>query len=605
MEPRSLYELFQQATSAHPDGIAFRHKKGGQWVDVTWAEQRATVTRIAKSLHALGVRKGDRVALLSQSRLEWVQVDSAVVTSGAVTVGIYHSNLAPDAAYVLEHSESRIVFVEDAAQRDKLLSARGQLGALERIVIFDGPADPAAGVLSWAGFLDLGRDVADETLERIGAGIEPRDVATLVYTSGTTGVPKGAMITHANLLFTSWAAGHVLVVEPHYHTLLFLPLAHVFARMIVYLCQRCGATVVFCSDVRNVAGELREARPHFLCSVPRVYEKVHERILIAAAQSGRLKRRLFDWALGVGREASERRRGGRPVPPGLALRHALADRLVLRRIRAAFGGRLVWAASGAAPLNPEINAFLHACGVNLIQGLGMTENTSLSNANRLDRNKLDTVGPVVPGVAMKLAEDGEVLFRGDNVMAGYYKDAAATAAAIDEEGWLRSGDIGEIDEDGFLKITDRKKDLIITAGGKNVAPQRIEKILSTSRFISYVIACGDRRKYIAALITLDEGNIRAWARENGLGNASLEALAADERVQRLIESEIAERNAQLASFESVKRFRILPRDLSIETGELTPTLKIKRKAVQAQYADLIEEMYPEAPAHAESSGSRA
>ena len=399
------------------------------------------------------------------------------------------------------------------------------------------------------------------------------------------------MITHANLIFASDVATRVLMIKPRYQTLLFLPLAHVFARMIVYMCQRAALCMALAENMTRVPQDLKEIRPDFICSVPRIYEKIHEKATSAARDGGSIKFALFNWAVEVGRQVARKRLARVPVPALLALKHSLADRLVLHRVRDIFGGRLAWCISGAAPLNPDINEFFHACGVTIVEGLGMTENTSLSNVNLLDHNKLGTVGPVIPETEMRLADDGEILFRGPNIMKGYFKNPEATAETIDEDGWLHSGDVGEIDQDGFLSITDRKKDLIITAGGKNVAPQRIEKILRTSRYISQAVACGDRRKFIAALITLDAENAKRWAGENGLGSAGPEELAAHPEVRALIEAEIAQCNRDLASYESVKEFRILPRDLSIEAGDLTPTMKIRRRQVFEKYGDLLVEIY--------------
>jgi long-chain acyl-CoA synthetase len=590
-EPRTLPELFRQTTTSCPDRVAFRCKRAGRWIDVTWSDHGKTVEGIAKGLLALGVETGDRVAILCSTRLEWVQCDSAIVNAGAVAVGIYHSNLAPDCAYILRHSDTVAVFVEDDEQLQKVLSERSDLPALRHIIVIDGGDDDDAGVLSWSAFLARGQEVADARLDEIGRQIAPDDLASLVYTSGTTGVPKGAMITHANLIFTADAASRVLSIEPHFSTLLFLPLAHVFARMIVYMCQRAALCIAFAEDLGQVPSNLQEIRPHFIVSVPRIYEKIHERVVDTAQQSAWLRRKLFAWAIEIGRQVARRRLDREPVPIWLGLKRAVADRLVLHRVRDLFGGRIVWVVSGAAPLNVKVNEFFHACGVVVIQGLGMTENTSLSNANRLHHNKLSTVGPIVPGMEMKCAADGEVLFRGPNVMKGYFKDPEATAETIDADGWLHSGDIGEIDEDGFLTITDRKKDLIVTAGGKNVAPQRVEKTLGTSRYVSQVVACGDRRKFITALITLDAANIATWAEANGLGKKSVEELSREPKVRELIEAEVAERNRELASFESVKKFHILPEDLSIESGDLTPTLKVRRKVVYEKHRDVLEEMY--------------
>lgn len=336
---------------------------------------------------------------------------------------------------------------------------------------------------------------------------------------------------------------------------------------------------------------MKEVRPHFIASVPRIFEKIYTKVMSGVQQAGGLKAKLFQWALHAGYEVSRMQQKKQAVPPLLAVKHALANKLVLHKIQDAFGGRLIWAVSGAAPLNKSVAEFFHACGVLILEGIGMTENSSFSNVNRYDDNKFGTVGPVGPGIEMKLAPDGEILFRGPNVMKGYFKNAAATSATIDADGWLYSGDVGEIDADGFLRITDRKKDLIITAGGKNIAPQRIEKIICTSPFISQAMAFGDRKHYVTALITLNPESISAWAEAQGIEFKNLEELARHPQIRDLIEREVNEKNKELASYESVKKIRILPKDFSIAGGELTPTLKVKRKVVTEKYRTTLEEMY--------------
>ncbi|MDZ7267010.1 MAG: long-chain fatty acid--CoA ligase [candidate division KSB1 bacterium] len=572
---------------------AYRFKRDGRWQEVSWQENEARCRQIARSLMALGVKAGDKVNILSQTRLEWVQCDFGIVSCGGVTVGIYPSNLAPDCAYIIDHSDAEVIFVENADQLAKILSVRAELPRLRHLIVFDGPGDAAQQVWSWEEFLARGEAVSETELEQRAAAIRPDDLASLVYTSGTTGVPKGAMLTHHNLIFTSDSASRCLPLEGEMVTLLFLPLAHVFARLIVYFCLQSGKTIAFAESIEKVAENLQEVKPHFIASVPRIYEKIYTRVLANVQAAGGLKAKLFYWALGVGTRVSQLQQQRQPIPAGLAWRHRLANKLVLHKVQAAFGGRLQWAVSGAAPLNKSIAEFFHACGITILEGIGMTENTSFTNVNRIDNNKFGTVGPVGPGIEMKLAEDGEVLYRGPNVMKGYYKNPAATAEAIDAEGWLHTGDIGEIDADGFLKITDRKKDLIITAGGKNVAPQRIERILRTSRYINQAVAVGDRQRFITALVTLNPEYVEPWARSQGIAFKSIDELVDHPKVRALIEAEVQEKNKQLASFESVKRVRIVPRDFTIAGGELTPTLKIRRKVVTEKYQKLLEEMYAE------------
>ncbi len=591
MRHQSIYELFHEITSKNPDKISYRYKSAGAWKGVTWREQAETCKKISKSLMALGVKKGDRVNILSPTRLEWVQCDFGIVNCGAVTVGIYPTNLAPDCAYIINHSDAEVIFVENQDQLNKVHQVRQDTPRLRQIIIFDGAGSADGGVMSFADFLRKGENVPDAEYESRAKSIRPDDLASLVYTSGTTGVPKGAMITNENLLFVSDSAAQCLYFEPHFETLLFLPLAHVFARLIIYFCLTRGVTVNFAESIEKVVDNFKEIRPHFFCSVPRIFEKIYTKITAGVQDAGGIKEKLFNWALGVGYQVSRLQQNKQPIPGGLQRKHKLATKLVLHKIQEVFGGRLVWAVSGSAPLNKSIAEFFHACGVLILEGIGMTENTSFTNVNRYDHNKFGTVGPVGPGIEMKLAPDGEVLYRCKGVMKGYFKSSEATAETIDKNGWLYTGDIGEIDADGFLKITDRKKELIITSGGKNIAPQRLERILRTSRFISQAMAYGDRRKYVTALVTLNREHVEPWAKEHGIIFNGFDELANHAQVKALIEEEVKAKNAELASFESVKKVAIVPQDFSIAAGELTPTLKLKRKVVTEKYRQLIEQMY--------------
>lgn len=591
MEHASLYELLRRTAASRPDGIAYRYKDAGVWRDVRWSAHQTTVRTLARGLMALGVGKGDRVAILANTRLEWVQADFAILATGGVTTGIYASNPARECAWILDHSEAEVVLVEDQEQQDKVLSVRRRLPRLRHVVRMDGSGDPGPGVKAWGDLLASAREVGDEALDERAASVGPDDLAALVYTSGTTGNPKGSMLTHRNFLFSSRSAFEAMAVEPPFRTLLFLPLAHVFARLIVILCVHGRGTLAFAESVSHVMDNVREVRPHFIASVPRIYEKIYDGVMDRLEDAGRLRAALFRRALGVGHRVEALRQAGRPVPPWLRACHLVARRLGLDRVREVFGDELSWAVSGAAPLRPEIGEFFLACGVLVREGMGMTENSSFSNLNPPVGNKFGTVGPAGPGIEMKVADDGEILFRGPNVMKGYYKDPEATAEAIDEEGWLHTGDVGEIDEDGYLRVTDRKKDIIITAGGKNVAPQRVERVLRASRYIAQAVAVGDKRKFVSALVTLDPEHVRAWAKERGIPFDGVEDLASREEVRELIGEEIRRVNGRLASFETVKRFRILPRELTIAAGELTPTLKVKRAAVLEEYRELVEAMY--------------
>ncbi|MDQ7064276.1 MAG: long-chain fatty acid--CoA ligase [candidate division KSB1 bacterium] len=591
MNEQSVYHLFRDVCEKNSDKIAFRYKKDDRWIEVTWREHQETCKSISKSLMALGVQKGDKVNILSQTRLEWIQCDFGIIGAGATTVGIYPTLLPDEAAYIINHSDGVLIFVENDEQLQKVLTERDKLKQLKHIVIFDGSGKADNGVMSWQEFLQKGSAISDEEFEERANNIQRDDLAAIVYTSGTTGVPKGAMLTHGNFVFTSWSAAESLYLKPEFETLLFLPLAHVFARLIVHFCMRNALTINIAESIEKVADNLKETRPHFFASVPRIYEKVYEKITQGVEDAGGLKARLFNWALGVGYQVSELKQKKQSIPGGLVFKYKLATRLVFGKIQAALGGRIVWTVSGAAPLNVDVAKFFHACGILILEGIGMTENTSFTNVNRYDNYKFGTVGPPGPEIEQKIAPDGEILFRGKNVMKGYYKNPEATKETIDKDGWLYTGDVGEIDEDGFLRITDRKKDLIITAGGKNIAPQHVEKIIASSRYISQCMAYGDRKKYLVALITLDQEQVEAWATEQGVQYNSWEELAQHPKVRELIAREIEEQNKHLASFETIKKFFIVSRDFSIEGGELTPTLKVKRKLVTERFRKELEALY--------------
>ena len=513
---KNVHELLQATCRAEPRKEAYRFKRDGQWRGITWTETAAKVAEICRALMAWGAATGDRIGVLSATSIEWVLADLAIVSCGGVTVGIYSNNTAVDCKYVLSHAEIDILLLENDAQLEKILSVRAQLPALKTIVNINGKSDRSLGVLSWNDFLARAGEISEQDLRARVESVGPGDLAAIVYTSGTTGVPKGAMLSQANIVFSAWSAGEAIYHESHFIVLIFLPLAHVFARMLIYASMYSATTAAIDGDINAVAQHLQDVRPHYVPCVPRVFEKVHDKIHATAQAAGGLKAAIFTWAVGIGRQVSSLKQAGESIPAWLALRNKIADVLVFKKVRSAFGGRLVFAISGSAPLNVDIAIFFHGCGILILEGIGMTENTSFSNVNRIDRNRFGTVGPAGEGIEIKIAGDGEVLIRAPNVMLGYYKNEEATREAI-IDGWLHTGDIGEL-EDGFLKITDRKKDLIITAGGKNVAPQYIERILKLSPYISQAAAYGDRRKYITALVTLDPDVILPWARENGLGD---------------------------------------------------------------------------------------
>ncbi|HVS84996.1 MAG TPA: long-chain fatty acid--CoA ligase [Gaiellaceae bacterium] len=567
MEKTTAPELWRAALARGETSPAYLEETEDGWRPVGWDEAAERVTAIANGLLAHDVRHGDAVAVLSRTRLEWLLLDWAIMSIGAVVVGLYPTNSARECDYILGHSESVLAFAEDDEQEAKLHEVAGDLPNLREVV-------PFAGL---AAFEEEGRAYAaahPDALRDAELAIGESDLATLIYTSGTTGPPKGCMLTHRNLVTAALRVKNRLQ-EPDDTVLLFLPLAHSFGRLAHQAAAHHGTTVALVADAARVPEALQRVRPSMLPAVPRVYEKIHANALGEIERAGGLKRAIGRWALRVGARASARRRAGERVSPLLALQVKLADRLVYAKVRGRLGGRLRLGVSGAAPLAPEVMEFFHALGVPVIEGYGLTETASSATVNEPDDFRIGTVGRLVEGTEIELAEDGEILLRSDTIFAGYYKEPEATAATFTEDGWFRTGDVGEIDPDGFVKITDRKKDLIITAGGKNIAPQNLENALKTSRFVSQAIVVGDRRPYVTALITLDEAEVASAGRDP----------------QQLVQELVDEVNRDRVRVEQIKRFAILPRDFSQDEGEVTPTLKLRRRVIQDHFAHEIEQLY--------------
>ena len=560
MERRTAPELWREAIRAAPSEPAYLEEHEDGWKPVSWAEAAERVDDLAHGLLARGVRHGDRVAVLSRTRLEWILLDWAVMSIGAVVVGLYPTSSAKECEYILEHSEAVLAFTEDEEQTHKLVSIRGSLPSLREIIPFD-----------WLEKLE-----ADGRLARHlrPDPVAEDDLATLIYTSGTTGPPKGCMLTHRNLVTAATCVAEGLQA-PGDIVLVFLPLAHSYGRLAHQAATFRGATVAVVADVARVPEAMTAVRPHVLPAVPRVYEKVHASTLGEIERAGGLRRKIGLWALGIGARASRARREGTSLPRSLALRERLADRLVFTKVRDRLGGRLRVGVSGAAPLSTDVMEFFHALGVPVIEGYGLTETGSSATVNEPDDFRIGSVGRPVQGAEIRLAEDGEILIRSDAVFAGYYKEPEATAAVLTEDRWFCTGDVGEIDGDGFLRITDRKKDLIITAGGKNVAPQNLENALQTSRFVSQAIVVGDRRPYVTALLTLDETEIASSNRDR----------------QQLVQEVVDDVNRDRMRAEQIKRFVILPREFTQEQGEVTPTLKLRRAVIHEHFADEIEKLY--------------
>ncbi len=597
MAEDTLARMFWTRVERSGSRPAQQYKQRDTWRTLTWAEVGAIVRDAALGLLQLGRGKGDAVALLASSRAEWVQADFAIFSAGCVTVPIYPTYTPDLVAYVVNDSGARTIIVEDPAQLAKVLEARPKMNGLEHIVVIsghdDGKLDDA--VMTWDALCRLGRDHAEQLKVRLAervAATSPDDVATIVYTSGTTGAPKGVVQTHANHVAAVRASAEATPIEEGWVHLLFLPLAHSFARMEAFLGVYHGLTTAFAESLDAVGDNLKEVRPQFICSVPRVFEKVYAKIVSGVAAGPPVKRRIFQWAMGVGRQVSEHQQRGTPVPGTLALKRRIADALVFSKLHAALGGRLAFAVSGGAPLAREIAEFFHAAGILILEGYGLTETCPVLTFNRPTRFKFGSVGQAMPAVELRIAADGEILARGPNVATrGYFRQPDATAEAFEASGWFHTGDIGYLDPDGFLFITDRKKDLIVTAGGMNVAPQNIENLLKTDPLVSQVMVYGDRRPYPIALITLNPEELQTFATQQGILVTGAELLVKNpkilERVSRIVES----KNAELQSYAKIKKFAVLPGEFSQGNGELTPTLKIKRRVVAERYRVTIDDLY--------------
>src|SRR5579859_1272878 len=570
---RTVPALWLDALAEQRTSTAYLAERDGGWEPVTWAEAATRVSEFANGLLALGISKGDAFGILASTRLEWVLFDSALALVGGVTVPVYATSSPEDCAYALDHADEIGVLVEDEQQRAKLNEVRDRIAKIEHTLVF---AD-------LDGLAERGREYASANpgaLDAAIAAVGEDDLFTFIYTSGTTGPPKACMITHRNAhematAFTDTEG----VVDKRDVVMLWLPLAHNFGRFLTLSGLYRGFTIAFVADPHRLTEALPHVSPTLLPSVPRIFEKVHDATRARFEAETGLKRRLVDWALRVGRRASALREEGRRLPPALAVQHRIADRLVYSKVRQRLGGRIRLAVSGAAPISVEVLRFFHSLDLLILEGYGLSECTSGASVNRPDRYRFGTVGPALPNVEAKTAEDGELLLRGPTIFAGYYKNPEATREVLDEDGWLHTGDIAEIDADGFIRITDRKKDIIVTAGGKKVAPQNLENALRNSKFVSQALAVGDRRPYIVALLALDPAELKAAG------------VTGDDEIEALAQKIVDDANRGRTRFEQIKRFAVLPRDFSVEEGEVTATMKLKRKVCEQHFAAEIDDLY--------------
>ena len=593
MDASSIPQVFFERAAQRGGKTAHMVKRDGAWQEISWQELRDIVRHVAKGLLTLDLQAGDRVAILSDSRAEWVQCDLGIMAAAGITVPIYASSTPDQAAYILQNSGAAAMFIDTSAQLDKILAVRDQVPTLKHIVMMaDDPPSADDSILTLADLIQRGRDDADQeaVLEARLQGLTPEHEATYVYTSGTTGPPKGVVQTHGNHLFMMETCGAITDLGEGDVNLLFLPLAHSFARLESFLGFYIGWTTAFAESIDALSQNMREVRPMLVMSVPRVYEKVYASVQAGAAGSA-VKQAIFNWCVGVGRQASRLEQQGQPLPLGLSLKRNLAHRLVFHKLHDALGGRLRYFVSGGAPLAREIAEFFHAAGLLILEGYGLTETCPALTANRHDNYKFGTVGLPVPGVELRLDNDGEILARGPNIASGYYQRPEATAEVFLEDGWFATGDIGEIDADGFLRITDRKKDLLVTAGGKNVAPQNIENLLKGDPLISQAMVYGDRRPFLTAVLTLDVEAASAYARDHGISGDTAAELADNPQLRTVLEGRVEQVNQRLAPYESIKKFVIARQDFTEASNELTPTLKVKRQVVTQKYQAELDQLY--------------
>ena len=594
MSTQTVCDIFYRSVETYRKPEHLKHKRDGAWRAISSDELRAAVEEISMGLRGLGVEKGDRVAILSENRPEWAFADLATLCAGAVDVPVYATLTPPQVEYVLNDSEAKVAFVSTPAQAAKVAEVRPRSSHLRHVVSFEEPAP--AGTMPLGELRARGREALakePEAVRRREAEVTKDDLATLIYTSGTTGDPKGVMLTHGNLAHNIVAAEKVFPEVDHTWTCLsFLPLCHSFERtaghnFMLYK----GVTIAYAESVEKVPENMAEVRPHIMCSVPRLYEKMYARVNEKVASDPAARQKIFRWAIGVGREVFAHTVARTQPGPFLKAKFAIADKLVFSKIKARTGGRLRLFISGGAPLAREIAEFFGAAGMLICEGYGLSETSPVITCNRPGAVRPGTVGLPLEHVEVKVAADGEILTRGPHVMKGYFKKPEATAEAIDEDGWFHTGDIGFVDPEGCLVITDRKKDIIVTSGGKNIAPQPIENRLKTSKFLAEVVMIGNKRNFAAALLVPSFEALEAWAKEHGVAAAPREELVRRPEVVAHYQRLVDEMTADLAQFEKIKKIALLTKEFTQESGELTPTLKVKRRVVEERYKGLIDAMY--------------
>jgi long-chain acyl-CoA synthetase len=585
--------MVKSRVDKYGDRVMMKSKKGGVWKEITWNGFFEVAKNLGLALISAGVQPGDRVAIFSPNSPAWQMADIGILAIGAANVPLYATITAKQAEYILKDSGSKVVFVGTEDHLKRVLAVKNNLPDLTKIVTMDNSTFDDPDVITVRDFVKMGADCIDkEEFDRRLAATKPDDLCSIVYTSGTTGDPKGVMLLHSNFMSNVETASQLIKVYDTDICLSFLPLSHVLERMSGYYTSIYnGATIAHAQSMDTLVDDIGEIKPHFMVSVPRLYEKIYAGVLANIEAEPPIKQKIFHWAVGVGRQVSELTVNHQPVPGGLKMKHKIADKLVFSKIYEKMGGRLRFFFSGGAPLAKEIAEFFHAMGIWILEGFGLTETSPVLTVNTPEAVRFGSVGRAMPGVEIKIADDGEILARGPNIMKGYWNKPAETAEAL-EGGWFHTGDIGHVDKDGFLLITDRKKDLIVTAGGKNISPQNIENQLKLDKYIEQAAVLGDRRKYLSALIVPSFPDLEAWAEKEGIQYSSHVDLIANDRVNKLFRERIDEALKDFDKHENITKFALLPEEMTEASGLLTPTLKVKRKQVAQAFADQIDRMYP-------------
>ena len=592
---KSVAEMFHHRVRSTPDGEGYIHKKDGEWKTMLWRQVGIRARNIACGLHSFNLKSEERVAIQSGTRVEWILADMGILCAGGACTTIYPSSTPEEVAYIIGDSDSCMIIAENDKQVTKIQSIRERLPKVRCVIVMDGTASADGWVLTLEDLERRGAEWDREhegEYDRIADAIGPEHLATLIYTSGTTGNPKGVILTHDCWVFEGEAIDAVGILSPGDKQYLFLPLAHSFGKVLECAQLRIGFATAIDGDLESLVANLAVQKPTFMGAVPRIFEKVYNKIVSGAREKGGLALKIFNWAIAVGKEVSALKQAQRKPSGLLAVKNAIADKLVFTKIRAVFGGNVRFFISGAAPLSREIAEFFHGAGIVIAEGYGLTESSAASFVNRPESFRFGTVGPPLPGVEVRIEPDGEILLRGRGIMRGYYNNATQTAETLNAEGWLLTGDIGHLDEGGFLKITDRKKDLIKTSGGKYVAPQELEgKLKIRSTLISQVIVHGNNRNFCTALVAIAPESVAGYCRANGLEPIEYTAFLAHPALKAELDKIFADYNQELPSYSTIKKYAILPKDLTQDDGDLTPSLKMKRKSVEAKYKALIDNFY--------------